>query len=208
VVQSPSLSQADSRAIATQAAAEAAECFGRLAGDSEGIERIAAAGLVLSRCLQQGGKVLACGNGGSMSDAIHLAEELSGRFRADRRPLAGLALSDPGHLTCVANDQGFEQVFARSVEALGRPGDVLVVFSTSGSSPNVLVAASSARRLGMDVVALTGKRDSALEHEATVTVVTPGGAWSDRVQELHALVLHTLIEIVERALDLSPAHPR
>jgi D-sedoheptulose 7-phosphate isomerase len=208
VAQSPSLSQAESRTIATKAAGQAADYFRQLAADTERIESIAAAGLVLSRCLQQGGTVLACGNGGSMCDAIHLAEELSGRFRADRRPLAGLALSDPGHLTCVANDQGFEQVFARSVEALGKPGDVLVVFSTSGSSPNVVLAASTARRLQMDVVAVTGKPDSAVQHEATVTVVTPAGAWSDRVQELHTLVLHTLIEIVERALELSPASPR
>src|SRR5947208_2781636 len=117
-----------------------------------------------------------------MADAIHLAEELSGRFRADRRALAGVAISDRGHLTCVANDMGFEHTFARSVEALGRPGDVLVAFTTNGSSRNVLLAADAARRVGMDVVAITGRPGSAVEQAATVTVVTAGGAWGDRVQ--------------------------
>lgn len=203
----PLLSLAESRAIVGATLHQAAACFARLADSPEALDSIAAAGLLVSQCLDAGGKVLTCGNGGSMSDAIHLAEELSGRFRADRRPLASLALSDPGHLTCVANDMGFEHVFARAIEGIGREGDVLVTFSTSGASPNIVLAAQTARDLGMEAVAVTGRAGSPLERTATVTVVTPGGSWSDRVQEQHSLVLHALVEIVEGALGLSTLEP-
>ena len=192
-----------SRARAHAAAAEAAQLFAALAADEDALEAIAAGGELLARCLERGDKVLACGNGGSMSDAIHLAEELTGRFRADRRALAAIALSDPGHLTCVGNDLGYDAVFSRGVEALGRPGDVLVAFTTSGTSANVLHAARTARSAGLEVVAITGRHGTPVAATATVTVVTPGGAWADRVQEMHTLVLHTLIEIVEAALGLN-----
>jgi D-sedoheptulose 7-phosphate isomerase len=137
-----------------------------------------------------------------MTDAMHLAEELTGRFRRDRRGLAAVAISDPSHLTCVGNDLRYEEVFARAGNALGRPGDVLVVFTTSGTSHNVLRAVSAARTNQLDVIALTGNTASPLISEATITLVTEGGAWADRVQEVHTLVLHTLIEVVERALGL------
>lgn len=146
--------------------------------------------------------MLTCDNGGSMTDAMHLAEELTGRFRRDRRGLAAVAISDPSHLTCVGNDLRYEEVFARAGNALGRPGDVLVVFTTSGTSHNVLRAVSAARTNQLDVIALTGNTASPLISEATITLVTEGGAWADRVQEVHTLVLHTLIEVVERALGL------
>ena len=193
----------DPRAIAARAAREAADAFGQLADSPTTLEAIARAGDLLSRCLREGGKVIACGNGGSMSDAIHLAEELTGRFRADRRALAAIALSDPGHLTCVGNDLGYDEVFSRGVEALGRAGDVLVAFTTSGTSRNVLRAVDAAQLAGMDVVAITGRIGSPVEAVATVAVVTPGGRWADRVQEMHTLVLHTLIEIVEHSLGLA-----
>ena len=125
-------------AIVRSAALEAAACFEAISRDELVMGRIAEAGMLLAACLAGTGKVITCGNGGSMCDAIHLAEELSGRFRADRRAFAALALSDPGHLTCVGNDLGYDEVFARGIEALGQPGDVLVAFTTSGTSPNVL----------------------------------------------------------------------
>ncbi len=185
-------------AIVRSAALEAAAYFDAFSRDEQVIGRIGQAGTILAACLAGTGKVITCGNGGSMCDAIHLAEELSGRFRADRRALGALALSDPGYLTCVGNDLGYDEVFSRGVEALGQPGDVLVAFTTSGTSPNVLRALEAARRRDMLTIAVTGRAGSPIERDATITIVTPGGPWADRVQELHALVIHSLIELVER----------
>jgi D-sedoheptulose 7-phosphate isomerase len=156
----------------------------------------------LAACLKAGGKVMVCGNGGSLCDAAHFAEELTGRFRADRRPLAALAIADPGHLTCVSNDYGFEHVFSRAVEGLGRPGDVLVVLSTSGNSRNVVRAVESARRAGLSTVALLGKGGGELRGMCDEELLAPGGT-SDRIQELHMLVLHILVERVEGLLGLA-----
>jgi D-sedoheptulose 7-phosphate isomerase len=135
-----------------------------------------------------------------MSDAMHFAEELTGRYRDDRPPIAAMAVSDPGHLSCTANDYGYEQVFARFVEAHARPGDALVAISTSGRSPNVLRAAEAARARDTLVVALTGRPGSALADLADIEVCTPAGRYADRVQELHITVLHILVEIIERRL--------
>jgi len=193
--------EAELTALVRSAALEAAACFDAFSRDELVMSRIGEAGRLLATCLAGAGKVITCGNGGSMCDAMHLAEELSGRFRADRRALGALALSDPGHLTCVGNDLGYEEVFARGVEALGRPGDVLVAFTTSGTSPNVLRALAAARQRQMVSIAVTGHAGTAVERDASLTIVTPGGRWADRVQELHALVIHALIELVERLVD-------
>jgi D-sedoheptulose 7-phosphate isomerase len=158
----------------------------------------------MAGALRAGGKILSCGNGGSLCDAMHFAEELSGRYRDDRPALAALCLSDPGHITCVGNDYGFEHVFARGVEALGRPGDVLVGFSTSGRSPNVVAAARAAREAGMSVIALTGRSGSELEKAADLALITPGGRYADRVQELHIKLVHVMIDGIERALGHAP----
>jgi D-sedoheptulose 7-phosphate isomerase len=147
-----------------------------------------------------GGRLFACGNGGSMCDAMHLAEELSGRYRLERRALPAIAISDPGHLSCVANDYGYDQVFSRYIEAHGRPGDCLVGISTSGTSRNVLAAAEAARRRQLSVIALTGRAGSALSALADIDICTPAGQFADRVQELHIKVVHILIELVERTL--------
>ena len=133
-----------------------------------------------------------------MCDAMHFAEELTGRYRKDRGALATTAISDAGHLTCVANDLGYEHVFSRYLEAHGREGDCLVGLSTSGTSKNVIRAAEMARALGMSVVVLSGNSAEALSNLSTVYVCTPGGAFADRVQELHIKVLHIFIELVER----------
>jgi D-sedoheptulose 7-phosphate isomerase len=135
-----------------------------------------------------------------MCDAMHFAEELTGRFRDDRPGYAALAISDPGHLSCVANDYGYEQVFARFVEAHGRAGDVLLAITTSGTSRNVVLAAQAARRLGMKVIALTGRAGTPITELADIALVTTGGKYADRVQELHIKVIHILIELVERRL--------
>jgi len=179
---------------------EAAEGVAALASDEERLATVARAGEALAERLAAGGKVISCGNGGSMSDAMHFAEELTGRYRDDRPPIAAMAVSDPGHLSCTANDYGYEQVFARYVEAHARPGDALVAISTSGRSPNVLRAAEAARARDTLVVALTGRPASALADLADIEVCTPAGRYADRVQELHITVLHILVEIIERRL--------
>jgi D-sedoheptulose 7-phosphate isomerase len=182
---------------------EAASGLDRLRRDTGALAAIEAAGAVLAQGFAAGNRVYSCGNGGSMCDAMHFAEELTGRFRRDRRPLAALAISDPGHLTCTANDFGYQEIFARFVQAHGRPGDVLVAISTSGSSANVLAAAEAARERSMPVIALTGRAGSPLARLAQVEVCTPAGRFADRVQELHIKVIHVLIELVEHGLNLA-----
>jgi D-sedoheptulose 7-phosphate isomerase len=180
--------------------AEAAECLARLQSDAAMLERIAQAGELLATTFAAGGKAYSCGNGGSMCDAMHFAEELTGRFREDRPGYAAIAISDPSHLSCVGNDYGYEQVFARYVKAHGRAGDVLVAITTSGSSRNVVAAARRARDLGLKVIALTGNAGSPIAGLADIAIVTPGGKYADRVQELHIKVIHILIELVEQQL--------
>jgi len=179
---------------------EAAAALDRLRADDTTLARIAQAGELLAAALAAGGRVFACGNGGSMCDAMHFAEELSGRFRDDRPGYAAVAISDPGHLSCVANDYGYEQVFARYLRAHGRAGDVLLAISTSGTSRNVVAAARAANELQMRVIALAGRGGTPLAELADIAVVTPGGSYADRVQELHIKVIHILIELVERRL--------
>ena len=166
--------------------------------NEQALSDIARAAELLIGTFRAGGRVFSCGNGGSMSDAMHFAEELTGRYRLDRAPLPAIAISDPGHLSCVANDFGYAFVFSRFVEAHGRAGDCLLAISTSGKSPNILNAARAARSRGMKVIALTGKTGSELEPLADITIATPGGSYADRVQELHIKVIHVLIELVER----------
>jgi len=150
--------------------------------------------------LTAGGKLLSCGNGGSMCDAMHFAEEWTGRFRGDRDALPAIAFSDPSQLTCIANDFGYDQVFARSVAAYGRAGDLLVVLSTSGNSPNVLAAVAEAKARGIKTVGLLGKGGGELRDRVDVPIVVPHASSSDRIQEIHIKVLHIVIEAVERRL--------
>jgi D-sedoheptulose 7-phosphate isomerase len=182
---------------------ESADGLERLRRDDSALAAIEAAGRTLTQAFKAGNRAISCGNGGSMCDAMHFAEELTGRFRRDRRPLGAMAISDPGHLTCTANDFGYQEIFARFVRANGRPGDVLVAISTSGSSANVLAAAEAAREQSMPVIALTGRAGSPLGRLAQVEVCTPAGRFADRVQELHIKVIHVLIELVEHGLNLA-----
>lgn len=149
--------------------------------------------------LQAGGRVLSCGNGGSMCDAMHFAEELSGRFHDDRPAIAAQAISDPSHLTCVANDLGFDRVFARGVEAWGRSGDVLLAFSTSGNSPNVRAAVDAAAAKSMTTVGLLGKGGGEMRDRCDLSIVVPSDS-SDRIQEVHIEIVHSLIELIERQM--------
>lgn len=164
------------------------------------LQAIDAAGALLAEVFQRDGRAFSCGNGGSMCDAMHFAEELSGRYRLNRPALAAASISDPSHLSCVGNDYGYEQVFSRYLEAHARRGDVLLGISTSGTSANVVAAARAARLKGVKVIALTGKPGATLGTLADIEICTPGGQFADRVQELHIKVIHILIESVERRL--------
>jgi D-sedoheptulose 7-phosphate isomerase len=154
---------------------------------------------LLHERLAAGNKVLLCGNGGSACDAAHFAEELTGRFRADRPPLAAITCTDIGHITCTANDYGFEHVFSRWITALARPGDCVILLSTSGNSPNLIHAARAARSARASTLALLGKDGGDLKPLCEHHLIFPGDT-SDRIQELHMLTLHTLVEGIERLL--------
>lgn len=180
--------------------AEASSLLERVMGDAVILETIHDAGRLMVKSLNNGGKLISCGNGGSMCDAMHFAEELTGKFRDERAPIAAVSISDPSHLTCVGNDHGFEQVFARYVQAHGKPGDVLLAISTSGNSPNVLRAAETAKKQGVIVVGLTGKDGGKLAPLCDVEVRVPHNGYADRVQEIHIKIIHALIDHIERSL--------
>lgn len=154
---------------------------------------------ILIESFKNGGNLFTCGNGGSHCDAMHFAEEFTGRYRKDRRPLGALALGDASHTTCVSNDYGFEYVFSRQVQGLGRKGDILVGLSTSGNSKNVILAVQEAKKLGMKTVALLGKDGGELKGMADLSIVVPAQT-SDRIQEIHIKIIHTVIETVEREI--------
>ena len=158
---------------------------------------------MLAAALENGNKILSCGNGGSLCDAAHFAEELTGRFRGNRRALAAVALCDPTHITCVANDYGYDYIFSKGVEAVGRPGDLLLGITTSGNSRNVLEAVASARSIGMKVVALTGKGGGQIASECDVEIRAPKSEFADRAQEIHEKVIHSLVHYIELELGLA-----
>ena len=154
--------------------------------------------------IQGGGKIISCGNGGSHCDAMHFAEELSGRYRDDRRALPAIAISDVSHISCVSNDYGYDAVFSRFIEGLGQTGDTLLAISTSGNSPNVLEAAKTARQKSMSVIALTGKDGGQLAELADVEIRVPHHGYADRIQEVHIKVIHILIMLIEQQI-MSPS---
>jgi D-sedoheptulose 7-phosphate isomerase len=166
----------------------------------QNFRNIESAGRLITDALRDGRKVISCGNGGSMCDAMHFAEELSGRYRNDRPALAAISISDPSHLSCVGNDYGFPYVFSRMVEAIGQPGDVLFAISTSGNSENILNAIEAAKRSGLKVIGLTGKDGGKMAGTCDVEIRAPYSAYADRSQEIHIKVIHSLIDYVERNL--------
>lgn len=177
---------------------EAQTVLSRFLSDTKNTGAIAAAATLMRTAVQNGGKIISCGNGGSMCDAMHFAEELTGRFRNDRPAIPAIAISDPSHMSCVGNDYGYEFVFSRYVEALGRKGDVLLAISTSGNSGNVLRAAEAAKKQGMSVVGLTGKDGGKLAPLCDVEIRVSHNGYADRVQEIHIKVIHSLILLLER----------
>lgn len=165
------------------------------------IENIEKAGQIMVNSLKTGGKIISCGNGGSMCDAMHFAEELSGRYRDDRPALAAISISDPSHITCVGNDYGFDSIFSRFLEANGKSGDTLLAISTSGNSGNVVLAAKKAKELGINIIALTGKDGGKLKSLADVEIRAPHSQYADRAQEIHIKVIHSLIDFIEKNID-------
>ena len=150
--------------------------------------------------VENGGKIFSCGNGGSMCDAMHFAEELTGRFKKDRNPLPAISISDPAHLSCTANDYGYEYVFSRFIEGLANPGDMLLGISTSGNSQNIIEAVKMAKKKQMFTFCLTGKEDNILSKLSDKSIMVPANS-SDRIQELHIKIIHATIEATEHLLE-------
>ncbi len=186
-----------------QELAEAADVLNRFLSDELQITAIESAADLIVGSLQHQGKVLACGNGGSHCDAMHFAEELTGRYRDNRPAYGAIAISDPSHLSCVSNDFGFDHVFSRYIEGVGRQGDVLVGISTSGNSQNILNAIDAAKAQGMKTVVLTGKDGGKMANLADVEIRVPHFGFADRIQEVHIKVIHILIMLIENKMAAS-----
>jgi D-sedoheptulose 7-phosphate isomerase len=184
---------------------ETAQRLTKLAADESFLRLVDKAGLLIAGALLDRHTIFSCGNGGSMCDAMHFAEELSGRFREDREPLAALAISDPAHMSCTANDYGYEHVFSRFLQAHCSQGDVLIAISTSGRSPNILAAARVMKQRGGLVIALTGRNNSELGSLVDIDLSVGSTGYADRAQEVHVVLLHSLIEIIESEITRTRA---
>jgi D-sedoheptulose 7-phosphate isomerase len=178
---------------------EARATVDRFLGDEENLRKVERMATLVADALEKGNRVYSCGNGGSTCDAMHFAEELTGRYRKDRRALAAQSLADPSHITCTANDFGFDHIFSRAVEAYGRKGDVLIALSTSGNSPNILKALHAAKALGIATVGLLGRDGGACKDLVDLAIIAPAQL-SDRIQEIHIKVIHIAIEAIERRM--------
>lgn len=185
--------------LALLALQEAQQVLQDFSANSSNLAQISQAIHLFADCLDQQGKILSCGNGGSFCDSMHFAEELTGRFRNDRPALAALALADGAHLSCVANDYGYEAVFARAIEAYGRPGDVLLAISTSGNSPNVVNAVKKAQEKQLKTVGLLGKNGGVLASLVDIPIIVRTSA-TERIQELHIKIIHIFIAGIESRL--------
>jgi len=180
---------------------EAKEVLDKFLSDEKNFEKLEKAGMLMVKAVNSGNKLISCGNGGSMSDAMHFAEELTGQFRDRRKAIAALSISDPSHLTCTANDYGFEAIFSRFVEAHGNAGDVLLAISTSGNSENIIKAVHAAKKKGMKIISLTGKDGGKLADLSDVEIRAPHSGYSDRIQEIHIKIIHSLIHYIECNID-------
>lgn len=164
----------------------------------ENLKKIEYAGQLMVDSIKNNGKIISCGNGGSLCDAMHFAEELTGRYRNDRPALPAISISDPSHMSCVSNDYGYEFVFSRFIEAMGNQGDVILAISTSGNSKNVIQAIYAAKKKGMKIVGLTGKSGGEMAQLCDVEIRAPHSKYADRAQEIHIKCIHSLIDYIER----------
>jgi D-sedoheptulose 7-phosphate isomerase len=190
-------------ATISQHLSEAADVLNRVLADEYLLSESQKAADLLIAALKDGKKIISCGNGGSHCDAMHFAEELSGRYRDNRPALAAMAISDPSHITCVGNDYGFNHIFARHIEAFGQEGDVLLGISTSGNSANILAAIEMARTRQMKVIILTGKDAGKMKGLADAEIIVPHFGYADRIQEIHIKLIHALIDQIEVGLGYS-----
>jgi D-sedoheptulose 7-phosphate isomerase len=176
---------------------EAQEILTQFLNDEQQMDNINDAANLMITSLKNGGKIISCGNGGSHCDAMHFAEELTGRYRNNRPGIAAIAISDPSHISCVGNDYGYDFIFSRYVEALGKPGDVLLGISTSGNSKNIVNAMESAKLIGMTTIGLTGKDGGVIKDLCDIEIRAPYSNFADRAQEIHIKVIHSLIDSIE-----------
>lgn len=176
---------------------ESLEILNQFISDENNFITIESAGKLMVESIESGGKIISCGNGGSMADAMHFAEELTGRFRDNRKAIAAISISDPTHISCTANDFGYDFVFSRYIEAIGSKADILLAISTSGNSKNVILAAEAAHKKGMKVIALTGKDGGKLSPLCNIEIRAPFSKYADRVQEIHIKIIHSLIDFIE-----------
>ncbi|MCO6359625.1 D-sedoheptulose 7-phosphate isomerase [Roseivirga pacifica] len=177
---------------------EAAKVLDQFLSNDANIAQIEKTAALMANAIKDGGKIFSCGNGGSHCDAMHFAEELTGRYREDRKALPAIAISDVSHISCVSNDFGYDFIFSRYIEGLGKEGDVLLAISTSGNSKNVLRAAEMAKQKKMKIVALTGKNGGDLRELADLEIRVPHYGYADRIQEIHIKVIHILIQLIEK----------
>lgn len=177
---------------------EAQAVLAEFANNKENLKNIEKAGRLLVDSFANGGKAISCGNGGSMCDAMHFAEELTGRYRNDRQAFPAISISDPSHISCVGNDYGYDFIFSRFIEGMGNKGDVLLAISSSGNSKNVVLAIEAAKKKGMKVIGLTGKDGGQMAGKCDVEIRAPHSEYADRAQEIHIKVIHTLIDFVEK----------
>ena len=179
---------------------EASDVLDNFMQEPENLQKIELAVEFISGAIKRGNKVLSCGNGGSQCDAMHFAEEMTGRFRDDRGALPAIAIADPTHISCVGNDYGFEEIFSRYVTGVGSEGDCLLAISTSGKSRNVVKAAQAARNKNIKVIALTGNSGGELGEMADVEIRVPHYGYADRIQEMHIKIIHIIILLIEKQL--------
>lgn len=179
---------------------EAANVLASFMADKSNLDVIEKAAVLISDSFKMGGKVLSCGNGGSHCDAMHFAEELTGRYRENRPAYPAIAISDVSHISCVSNDFGYNYVFSRFIEGVGNAGDVLLAISTSGNSENIIQAVSAAKTKGMKVITLTGKDGGKMAGSADVEIRVPHFGYADRIQEIHIKVIHILMLLIEKEM--------
>ncbi len=191
----------DSSILIIEELTQAAELLNKFISNNENIENIDQAAKVIVNSVKNGGLIISCGNGGSACDAMHFAEELTGKYRENREPIPAMAISDSSYITCTANDYGYGQIFSRYVKGFGKKGDVLLAISTSGNSENVLKAAEVAKQKDMKVIGLTGKNGGKLAELCDVHINVPYNGYADRIQEVHIKIIHILIFLIEKQLN-------
>jgi D-sedoheptulose 7-phosphate isomerase len=179
---------------------EAEKLLNKIINQPAMINNINHAASLMSKAVKNNGKIISCGNGGSHCDAMHFAEELTGRYRDDRPPIPAIAISDPSHISCVSNDYGFDNIFSRFIDAMGQPEDVLLGITTSGNSPNIINAVKSANKKGMTTIILSGNNGGQVSEISNINIIVPFHGYSDRIQEIHIKIIHIFILLIEQQL--------